>query len=64
MRLFVLSAQQNKDKWQAEEQTITEETQEEGTPTAEPSGKDSCHIYMPAKEFERILKWAEYAAIE
>ena len=48
----------------AEEQTITEETQEEGTPTAEPGGKGSCYIYTPTKAYERILKWAEYATIE
>jgi len=31
--------------------------------TVEPS-KVSLHIYMPAKEYQRIKKWAEYAAIE
>ena len=35
----------------------------EATPTSAPS-KVSLHIYMPTEAYERIKKWAEYAAIE
>ncbi len=48
------------------QEKTTEETQEatvEETPTGEPS-KVSLHIYMPAAAYERIKKWAEYAAVE
>ena len=32
--------------------------------TASGPSKLSLHIYMPTEEYERIKKWAEYAAIE
>lgn len=48
-----------------QEQPIEE--QPEATPGATPTGepsKVSLHIYMLTEAYERILKWAEYAAIE
>jgi len=41
----------------------TDGEQPEATTTSEPS-KVSLHIYMPAGEYKRIKKWAEYAALE
>jgi len=49
----------------AEEQpeAIPAEEQPEAIPTEEPS-KVSLHIYMPTEGYERIKKWARYAALE
>ena len=44
------------------EETTGEEQPEETT-TEEPS-KVSLHIYMLTEEYERIKKWAKYAALE
>ena len=48
-----------------QEQPTEEEVEAtaEAAPTGEPS-KVSLHIYMPAAAYERIKKWAEYAAVE
>lgn len=43
--------------------TETKEVQEEALVTAE-QAKVSLHIYMPTEEYERVKKWARYAAIE
>ena len=48
-------------------QERTAEEQPEATPEATPTGepsKVSLHIYMPTEAYERIKKWAKYAAIE
>ena len=42
----------------------TDGEQPEETKTASEPSKVSLHIYMPTKEYARIKKWAEYAAIE
>ena len=44
-------------------QEKTAEEKPEATTASEPS-KVSLHIYMPTEAYERIKKWAEYAAIE
>ena len=49
----------------AEEQPEpTPEATPEATPAGEPSKVSQLHIYMPTEGYERIKKWAKYAAIE